>query len=82
MLQRLTPRACRPDEIAASNGAGKPKTAKAPSLFVHTLNATACAVPRLLLCILENFQREDGSVDVPAPLQPYMGGLTRIEAAQ
>ena len=69
-----------PEESAPSNGASKPKAAKVPTAFVHTLNATACAVPRMLLAILENFQREDGSVDIPQPLQPYMGGLTRIEA--
>ncbi|GFT00985.1 hypothetical protein TNCV_4053961 [Trichonephila clavipes] len=40
--------------------------------FCHTLNATACAVPRLLIAILENFQNLDGSVRVPNPLQKYM----------
>jgi seryl-tRNA synthetase len=45
---------------------------------VHTLNATACAVPRMIITILENFQNEDGSVDVPAPLQPFMGGVTKL----
>jgi len=46
---------------------------KPPLRFVHTLNATACAVPRMLICILENFQQEDGSVKVPAPLVPFVG---------
>lgn len=40
--------------------------------FCHTLNATACAIPRLLIAILENFQNLDGSVRVPNPLQKYM----------
>ncbi len=47
--------------------------------FVHTLNATACAVPRMIVAILENYQRDDGSVDVPEALRPFLGGLQRIE---
>lgn len=47
--------------------------------FVHTLNATACAVPRMIICLLENFQEEDGSIVIPEPLRPYMGGLDVIK---
>lgn len=47
--------------------------------FVHTLNATACAVPRIIVAILENFQRKDGSVVVPEALRPFLGGLEVIE---
>ncbi|WOL18511.1 hypothetical protein Cni_G27308 [Canna indica] len=50
----------------------------APTRFVHTLNATACAVPRMIVCLLENFQQEDGSVVIPEPLRPFMGGLQVI----
>lgn len=46
-----------------------------PTKFVHTLNATAVAVPRLIISILENFQQEDGTVVIPEPLRPFMGGL-------
>ncbi|KAI7741686.1 hypothetical protein M8C21_007227 [Ambrosia artemisiifolia] len=46
-----------------------------PPEFVHTLNATACAVPRMLVCLLENYQQEDGSVIIPEPLRPFMGGI-------
>uniref|UniRef100_M8BPS6 serine--tRNA ligase n=1 Tax=Aegilops tauschii TaxID=37682 RepID=M8BPS6_AEGTA len=46
-----------------------------PTQFVHTLNATAVAVPRLIISILENFQQEDGMVVIPEPLRPFMGGL-------
>ena len=42
--------------------------------FVHTLNGTAVAVPRAIIAILENHQREDGSVRIPEVLRPYMGG--------
>lgn len=49
---------------------------KPPNLHVHTLNATACAVPRMIVAILENFQQADGSVRIPEPLRPFMGGLS------
>eukprot|EP01024_Parvocaulis_polyphysoides_P014335 TRINITY_DN15856_c0_g1_i3.p1 TRINITY_DN15856_c0_g1~~TRINITY_DN15856_c0_g1_i3.p1 ORF type:complete len:134 (-),score=15.25 TRINITY_DN15856_c0_g1_i3:179-580(-) len=58
------------------------KKKKAPIQFVHTLNATACAVPRLLVCILENFQQEDGSVAIPEVLKSYMGGMDFIQPLQ
>jgi seryl-tRNA synthetase len=50
--------------------------------LVHTLNGSGLAVGRTLVAILENCQRADGSVDVPAALHPYMGGVTRIEGAR
>ncbi|GMH31382.1 hypothetical protein Nepgr_033225 [Nepenthes gracilis] len=50
----------------------------APTQFVHTLNATACAVPRMIICLLENYQQVDGSVVIPEPLRPFMGGLQCI----
>lgn len=41
--------------------------------FVHTLNATALAVPRITLALMENFQQEDGSIRIPDVLVPFMG---------
>ena len=52
-------------------GQGKPE-------LLHTLNGSGLAVGRTLVAILENYQNADGSVTVPAALQPYMGGLTRL----
>ena len=46
--------------------------------FVHTLNGSGLAVGRTLVAILENGQREDGSVAIPKALQNYMGGKTEI----
>lgn len=46
--------------------------------FVHTLNGSGLAVGRTLVAVLENGQQEDGSVDLPSVLHPYMGGLTRL----
>ncbi|MEC5213723.1 seryl-tRNA synthetase [Polaromonas sp. CG_9.5] len=53
------------------NGQGKNE-------FVHTLNGSGLAVGRTLVAVLENYQRADGSVEIPAVLQPYMGGLTTL----
>ncbi|MBC7280764.1 serine--tRNA ligase [Hoeflea sp.] len=49
--------------------------------FVHTLNGSGVAVGRALIAVMENYQNADGSITVPDALQPYMGGLTRIEKA-
>lgn len=46
--------------------------------YVHTLNGSGLAVGRTLVAILENYQNADGSVSVPAVLQPYLGGITHI----
>ncbi|TFV87481.1 serine--tRNA ligase [Oxalobacteraceae bacterium OM1] len=54
------------------NAQGKPE-------LVHTLNGSGLAVGRTLVAILENYQQADGSVEIPAVLQPYMGGLKRLE---
>ncbi|WP_454052357.1 serine--tRNA ligase [Clostridium sp. Marseille-Q7071] len=47
--------------------------------FAHTLNNTVAAPPRMLIAFLENNLNEDGSVNIPAALQPYMGGMTLIK---
>jgi len=49
--------------------------------YLHTLNGSGLAVGRTLVAVMENYQQEDGSIAVPAVLQPYMGGLTKITAA-
>ena len=48
------------------------------SQFVHTLNASGLALPRVMIGILENYQQVDGSVVVPEVLRPYMGGVEVI----
>jgi len=55
------------------NAAGKPE-------LLHTLNGSGLAVGRTLVAVLENYQQADGSVEIPAALQPYMGGLTKLVA--
>jgi seryl-tRNA synthetase len=49
------------------------------TLPVHTLNGSGLAIGRALIAILENFQRHNGTVAIPAVLQPYMGGQEVIE---
>ncbi len=49
--------------------------------FVHTLNGSGLALPRIVIAILENYQQADGSVIVPEVLRPYLGGLEVITAA-
>ena len=47
--------------------------------FAHTLNNTVVAPPRMLIAFLENNLNEDGSINIPKALQPYMGGMTIIK---
>jgi seryl-tRNA synthetase len=54
------------------NAQGKPE-------LLHTLNGSGLAVGRTLVAVLENYQQADGSVEIPAVLRPYMGGLERLE---
>lgn len=54
------------------NAQGKPE-------FVHTLNGSGLAVGRALVAVLENHQQADGSIRVPAALQPYLGGLAVLK---
>ena len=56
----------------------RPESGDKKTEFVHTLNGSGLAVGRTLVAVLENYQNEDGSIDVPEALHPYMGGLTRI----
>ncbi|NLX26263.1 MAG: serine--tRNA ligase [Lentisphaerae bacterium] len=46
--------------------------------FVHTLNGSGVALPRLVIAIMENNQNADGSIDLPEVLWPYMGGLKKL----
>ena len=49
--------------------------------FLHTLNGSGLALPRVLIAVLENYQQADGSVEIPAVLRPYMAGVERIGPA-
>jgi seryl-tRNA synthetase len=47
--------------------------------YVHTLNGSGLAAPRVIIAIMENFQNEDGSITIPEVLRPYLGGAEKIE---
>ena len=70
---------CGDFQARRMNARYRPKDSKNPRL-VHTLNGSGVAVGRALVAVLENYQEADGSVRIPEALQPYMGGLTKIEA--
>ena len=59
--------------IRYRNAEGKPT-------FVHTLNGSGVALPRLMVRLLETFQQEDGSVQLPQAIRPYLGGVDAIRA--
>ena len=50
-------------------------------MFAYSLNNTVAASPRILIPILEMHQQADGSVSIPEPLRPYMGGMDSIRPA-
>lgn len=58
----------------------RPKGGKGTE-FVHTLNGSGLAVGRTMIAVIENYQNSDGSITVPVPLRPYMGGLEKIVPA-
>ncbi len=59
----------------------RPKGEEKGTRFVHTLNGSGLAVGRTLIAVMENYQRADGSIEVPDALRPYMGGLDAISPA-
>ena len=50
--------------------------------YVHTLNGSGVALPRLMVALLENGQTADGSVELPEAIAPYLDGLRRLEPGQ
>ena len=50
--------------------------------FVHTLNGSGLALPRVLIAVLETYQQADGAVVIPEVLRPYMGGMRAPVAAE
>ena len=71
---------CRAFQARRMNARFRPEGQKGTE-FVHTLNGSGLAVGRTLVAVLENYQNEDGSVDVPEALLPWMGGVTRLVPA-
>ncbi|MBI4300299.1 MAG: serine--tRNA ligase [Chloroflexi bacterium] len=55
----------------------RPETGARPE-YVHTLNGSGLALPRVMIAVIENYQQPDGSIVVPDALRPFMGGVERI----
>ena len=62
---------CTDFQARRANIRYRPKSGDRPA-FVHTLNGSGLALPRVLIAIMENYQQPDGSILVPEVLQPYM----------
>jgi len=54
------------------------RNAQGKTEFVHTLNGSGLAVGRTLVAVMENYQRADGSIEVPEVLRPYIMGTAAI----
>ena len=70
---------CGDFQARRMNARFKPADGGKPQ-FLHTLNGSGLAVGRCLIAVLENGQREDGSIDLPEALHPYLRGKTRLGA--
>ena len=90
-VEALSPRQKKYFEVGSCSNLGdaqarrlgiRVKTKDGKKYFAHTLNNTVVAPPRMLIAFLENNLQADGSVKIPAALQPYMGGQTVIEVKQ
>ena len=68
---------CTDFQARRANVRYRPQPGAKPQ-FVHTLNGSGLALPRVLIAVLENYQQADGSVKIPEALVPYMGGLEII----
>ncbi|MBU6339148.1 MAG: serine--tRNA ligase [Rickettsiales bacterium] len=66
-------------DFQARRGAIKYKNKEGKTFFAHTLNGSALAVGRTLIAIMENYQNQDGSIEIPEVLVSYMGGIRKIE---
>jgi seryl-tRNA synthetase len=67
------------EDFQARRMLARTRRAEGKPELLHTLNGSGLAVGRTLVAIVENFQDEGGKIAVPAALQPYMGGLKRID---
>ena len=48
--------------------------------YVHTLNGSGLALPRVMIAIIENYQQADGTIAIPEALRPFLGGCSKIVA--
>jgi len=67
------------EDFQARRAGIKYRDAQGKVNFVHTLNGSGVALPRLVVAIIENYQQADGSVVLPDAIVPYMNGITRLD---
>jgi seryl-tRNA synthetase len=68
---------CTDFQARRANVRYRPERGEKPR-YVHTLNGSGLALPRVMIAVMENYQQPDGSIRVPEVLRPYMGGLEVI----
>jgi seryl-tRNA synthetase len=68
---------CTDFQARRANVRYRPERGEKPR-FVHTLNGSGLALPRVMIAVIENYQQADGSITIPDVLRPYMAGLTSI----
>jgi seryl-tRNA synthetase len=71
---------CETFQARRANIRYRPEPGTSPR-FVHTLNGSGLALPRVMIAIMENYQQADGSIVVPEVLQPWMGGVDVIDGS-
>jgi seryl-tRNA synthetase len=69
---------CEAFQARRANVRYRPEPGSRPR-FVHTLNGSGLALPRVMIAVIENYQQADGSMVVPEVLQPWMGGIEVID---
>lgn len=72
---------CTDFQARRANVRYRPEPGAKPE-FVHTLNGSGLALPRVMIAILETYQQRDGSLEVPEVLRPYMGGIDVIRPGE
>jgi seryl-tRNA synthetase len=68
---------CTDFQARRANVRYRPERGEKPR-YVHTLNGSGLALPRVMIAVMENYQQPDGSIRVPEVLRPYMGGVEVI----
>jgi seryl-tRNA synthetase len=69
---------CETYQARRANVRYRPEPGARPR-FVHTLNGSGLALPRVMIAVMENYQQADGSILVPEVLRPWMGGVEVID---
>ena len=72
---------CEEFQARRANVRYRPEPGARPR-FVHTLNGSGLALPRVMIAVIENYQQADGTVLVPEVLRPWMGGVEVIRGPE